>query len=397
MSIQNTRVQDIIPMKSWLVDTRRSLHAIPEQGDQEYKTQARVCQILDTLGIPYRKGPTSIVAHIQGPQGTPVVALRADMDALPVSEPQDRVYRSMHEGFMHACGHDAHMTIALGAARYFAEHKHELEGSIVLLFQPAEESTGGALPMIKAGCLESPHVDYVIGLHVMPDVPVGMIEVKYGAINAAADTLRISIHGKGAHAAYPDTGVDAILIAAKVIDALQSIVSRNVSPLGEAVITLGTIEGGTQNNIIADKVTMAGTIRTTEPDVRDMVAKRVRTIVHGISEALGGSADVEIVPGYGALINHDRIVDIIVEVAGSVIGKDAIRWKKKPSLGVEDFSFYVMERPGAFYNLGCGNIDKGITAALHSNLFDIDEDCLPIGVALQVATAKRLMSLKLSG
>jgi amidohydrolase len=394
MDINTEALREIYPMKSWLIDTRRAFHTIPEPGDKEYKTQAEVCRILDELGISYRKGSTSVVAHIKGPHGAPVVALRADMDALPVNEPLDRTYRSGHEGFMHACGHDAHMTIALGAARYFAEHRNELKGSVVFLFQPAEESTGGALPMIKAGCLENPHVDYVLGLHVMPDVPVGMVEVKYGAINAAADTLRIAVKGRGAHAAYPDTGIDAVLIAAKVVDALQSIVSRNVSPLSEAVITLGTIHGGTQNNIIADEVIMTGTVRTTEPEVRAMVIDRVKTIVHGVSEALGGSAELDITPGYGALINHDRIVDLIVQEAASILGKDAIRWKKKPSLGVEDFSFYVMERPGAFYNLGCGNPEKGITAALHSNRFDIDEDCLPIGVAVQVAAAKRLLAIQ---
>ncbi len=381
-------------MKDWLVRTRRDLHEIPEQGDAEFKTQEYLCKTLEKLGIPYKKMRTAVVGIVEGAAPGPVVALRADMDALPVQEPDGKPYRSRHDGYMHACGHDAHMTVALGAARFLSEHKNEFAGTIKLLFQPAEESTGGAVPMIAGGCLENPHVDYILGLHVMPDVQAGMIELKHGALNGASDFLGVKIKGKGAHAAYPSTGIDAIMIAAKVIDDLQSVISRNVSPLDEAVITIGTINGGQRNNIIAEEVTMTGTIRTTSPEVRASIAQRVKSIVEHIPIALGGSGEVEIKPGYSALINHDAIVDILAEEVTALYGKDKLVWKEKPSLGVEDFAFFLQERPGAYYHLGCGNSEKGITAPLHSKLFDIDESCLPIGVAMQVTAALRLLNAR---
>lgn len=379
-------------MKEWLVEVRRDLHRIPEVGKVEFETQKAICARLDSLGIPYETKRTSIVAIVKGARPGKVVGMRADMDALPVNEPEGRAYASCNKGYMHACGHDAHMTVALGAARYFAERASELEGSIKFLFQPAEETSGGAADMIADGCLENPRVDYVIGLHVMPDVPVGKIEIKHGALNGSSDYLGVTVRGQGAHAAYPDTGIDAIMIAGKVIDALHSIVSRNVSPLQEAVLTLGTIQGGSKNNIIADEVKMGGTIRTTNPKVRAMIAERVRAIVANIPSAFGGSGESEIRPGYSALINNDQVVDLIARTAESALGKNSVLWKEKPSLGVEDFSFFVQERPGAFYHLGCGNVQKGITAPLHSNGFDIDEDCLPLGVAMHVSIAESLLA-----
>ncbi|MGB4586313.1 MAG: M20 family metallopeptidase [Rectinemataceae bacterium] len=378
-------------MKDWLIRTRRTLHRIPEAGDAEFETQAEICRVLESLGISYEKRRTSVVALVEGVRAGKVIGIRADMDALPVNEPEERVYASRHKGFMHACGHDAHMTIALGAAKYFAERRRSLEGSVKFLFQPAEETTGGAAKMIADGCLENPRVDYVIGLHVMPDVPAGKVEVKYGALNGSSDFLGVTIRGKGAHAAYPSTGIDAIMIAAKVVDALHSIVSRYVSPLQEAVLTLGTIQGGTRNNIIADEVRMTGTIRTTNPEVRAAIAERVKAVVEGIPAAFGGSGEVEIRAGYAALINHDWVVDIIAQEATSLLGEGSVLWKEKASMGVEDFSFFVRERPGSFYHLGCGNTAKGIDSPLHSNNFDIDEACLPIGVALQVAVTMRLL------
>ncbi|MDX9827354.1 MAG: M20 family metallopeptidase [Spirochaetia bacterium] len=378
-------------MKEWLVRIRRDLHSIPEPGDAEHKTQEYLCKVLDDLGIPYRKMRTAVVGLVEGAAPGPVVALRADMDALPAQEPEDRPYRSRHSGYMHACGHDAHMTVALGAARFFAEHKDQLTGTIKLLFQPAEETTGGAEPMIADGCLENPHVDYVLGLHVMPDLPTGLIELKHGALNGASDYLGIKIYGKGAHAAYPSTGIDAIMIAAKIVDSLQSVISRNVSPLDEAVITIGTINGGQRNNIIAEEVNMTGTIRTTSTSVRKEIAQRVTSIVQNIPAALGGSGEVEIKPGYTALINHDAVVDLIAEEAKALFGDERVLWREKPSLGVEDFAFYLQQRPGAFYHLGCGGSDTSRNAPLHSKLFDIDERCLPAGVAIQTAAALRLL------
>lgn len=381
-------------MKDWLVRIRRSLHAIPEAGDAEFKTQDEICRVLESLKIPYERKGTSVVALVEGRKPGRVVALRADMDALPVDEPEDRAYASRHRGFMHACGHDAHMAIALGAARYFSGRRGDFTGAVKFLFQPAEETTGGAERMIAEGCLERPRVDYVIGLHVMPDVPLGKIEVKHGALYSSADLLNVSVRGKSAHAAHPETGVDAVLIAAKVVDALHSIVSRNVSPLEEAVLTIGTIHGGSQNNIVADEVSMTGIIRTTDPRVRAEIAERVYKIAQRVPEAFGGKGEAEIKAGYIALVNHDRVVDLIVEEAKSLLGEGAVLWRKKPNMVVEDFAFFLRERPGAFYHLGCGNAAKGIAAPLHARDFDIDEDCLPIGAALQAASALRLLNIE---
>ena len=388
---ETVRPGEMDAMGDWLVDLRRTLHRIPELGLAEFQTQSEICAILDGIGLPYEKFGTAVVALAEGSKKGRVVGIRADMDALPVTEPEGKACRSAHEGIMHACGHDAHMAIALGAAKYFAARRGSLEGSVKFFFQPAEETSGGAADMIASGCLESPHVDFVIGCHVQPDVPVGMVELKHGALNGASDVLRLVVEGKGGHAAYPDTGIDAIMISAKVLDALHSVVSRYVSPLSEAVVSIGTIVGGTKNNIIADRVEMTGTIRTTDPAVRKKVGERVAALVSGIPAALGGSGYAEIVPGYTALINHDWVVDLIASEARRLLGPDSILWKERPSLGVEDFSFFLKERPGAFYHLGCGNPGKGITAALHSKDFDIDEACLPIGVAMHCSAALALL------
>ncbi|HEY9053674.1 MAG TPA: M20 family metallopeptidase [Rectinemataceae bacterium] len=379
-------------IRPWLSALRRRLHAIPEPGDAEHKTQAEICSVLDSLGIPYERRRTSVVGYIEGGAPGPLVGLRADMDALPVQEPEDRPYRSTHPGMMHACGHDAHMTCALGAARYFSERAAGLAGSVRLLFQPAEETDGGAAKMIADGYLENPRVDYVVGCHVMPYLPPGHVEIKKGALNGSSDKLEIRVFGKSGHAAYPETAIDAIMIASKVVDGIHSLVSRTVSPLSEAVITIGTIEGGTRNNIIADEVRMTGTIRTTDPAVRAELASSLRSVVQGISAAFGGSGEVNIVPGYAALINHDSVVELVAREAEALFGTHAVHWKEKPSLGVEDFSFFLMERPGAFYHLGCGL--PGGSGALHSREFDIDEACLQAGVALHAAVILGLMEKK---
>ncbi|MCX7024852.1 MAG: M20 family metallopeptidase [Spirochaetes bacterium] len=384
-------------MKPWLVEVRRLLHMTPELGRREKATSDLISLRLDELGIAHRRGGTSIVGLVEGTSGGPTVALRADIDALPISEANDVGYRSRNAGVMHACGHDAHAAILLGVARYFSERRENLRGNIKLLFQPDEEGDGGAEIMIAGGCLENPRVDRVIGLHVMPYIPTGTIEVRKGALNGSSATLKITIRGKGAHGAYPELGIDAVLIAANVVMTLNTLVARCVSPLEQAVITIGTISGGQRSNIIADEVRMTATMRTTSDAVRDALVARARAVVEGVAASFGGSGELELSYGYTALINHDRTVDTIVEVAGELLGKDAVRWKDKPSMGVEDFSFFIRERPGAFYHLGCGNEAKGITAPLHNSRFDIDEDCLVTGVAMQAGIASRLLETTKAG
>lgn len=293
---------------------------------------------------------------------------------------------------MHACGHDAHMTIALGTVKLLKEHEDEWSGCVKVFFQPAEETIGGADRMVKAGCMENPKVDYVLGLHVMPTYEVGEIEVRHGKLNASSDEIHIYIHGKSCHGAYPETGVDAIVMSATVINALQSLVSRNVSPLNNAVFTLGKIQGGTAGNIVAGEVELTGTLRTTDPQTRQFCIDTIRRQVECICEGFGGSGGLKVVPGYAALINTSEIVDLIAETASEILGKEHVHEKEFPSLGVEDFSFFLEKAPGAFYHLGCANKERGITAPLHSDHFDLDERCLPIGVRMQTELVLKLLT-----
>jgi amidohydrolase len=241
--------------------------------------------------------------------------------------------------------------------------------------------------MIQDGCLEGPYVERVYGLHVMPYLPVGFVELKKGVLCGSSATLTLRIHGKSAHGAYPETGIDAVLIAANVVLSLNTLVSRYVSPLEQAVITVGTIHGGVTSNILASQVEMRVTLRTTSNLVRETLVQRIRAIVEGIPLTFGGSGELDVSYGYEALVNHDEAVDEIQAVATTLLGPERITWKEKPSMGVEDFSFLVKARPGAFYHLGCGNPEKGITAPLHSAAFDIDEDCLVYGTAMQAGLA----------
>ncbi|SKC38790.1 M20 metallopeptidase family protein [Maledivibacter halophilus] len=373
-------------IKEWLIEVRRDFHMNPEFGMEEYRTSRRIVKYLEEMGIEYKKGVanTGVVGIIRGKENGKTVALRADMDALPIEEKNQVSYKSKIKGKMHACGHDAHMTILLGAARLLEDMKDDLKGNVKLFFQPAEETVGGAKPMIQEGVMENPKVDVVFGLHVAPEIPAGEIGIRYGKMNASSDTMKIVIKGESTHGAYPHSGVDAIVIAGHVITGLQTIVSRNIDPRNSAVVTLGAIEGGSRGNIIANKVEMIGTIRTLDPETRKKVINRIKKIVEDISQSLDGKGEVIIEEGYPHLINDDDIVNIVKENAGKILGEDKVRIIESSSLGVEDFAYFLQKAPGAFCRLGCGNVEKGIIHDGHNCNFDIDEDCLSIGVALQV-------------
>lgn len=379
-------------LRGWLCEIRRDFHRNPELSGEEGRTADEIERLLGQLGAETRRNGTAVLGLIRGARPGNVVALRADIDALPLREETGAPYASIREGVMHACGHDAHAAIQLGAARWFAERTAEFSGAVKLLFQPAEETVGGAEPMIRDGCLEDPRVDYVLGLHVMPNVEVGSVELKKGALNGSSTTLKAVLRGKSAHAAYPETGIDAVLIAAHAVTGLHALVSRYVSPLESAVLTVGTISGGTRTNILAEEVVLGATLRTTDDRIRDLLVERARAVVEGVAASFGGSGSLEVQYGYAALINRDECVDVVAEAASEVLGPGRIVWKEKPSMGVEDFSFFLRERPGAFYHLGCGNPARGISAPLHSPAFDLDEECLPVGVAVQVAATLRLLS-----
>ncbi len=378
----------------WLVEIRRDLHRHPELGLEEHRTSGRIRALLDELRIEHLDGvaQTGVVGLIRGASPGPTVALRADMDALPLQDAKDVPYRSEVPGKMHACGHDVHTTILLGAARLLAEHRRELRGTVKLFFQPAEETVGGARMMIEEGALDDPRVEAIFGLHVDPSLEVGEVGIRYGQRNASSDDLLITIHGRSAHGAYPATGVDAIVVAAQVVTALQTIVSRNVDARNSAVVTIGTIHGGTQGNIVASKVDLVGTVRTLDPQMRKLVLGRARQVAEGVASGFGAQAEVTIRPSYDPLINHDPMVEVVRANAARLLGESSIHLIERPSLGVEDFAFYVTQVPGAFYSLGVRNEAEGKTSPVHHELFDVDERCLAVGAALQVMNALSILN-----
>ena len=371
--------------KDWIISLRRRLHRIPEDGFKEFKSQQIIMDTLDEIGIPYTTERTWGLGLIEGGHPGETVALRADMDALPLTEPEGCPFRSEHDGMMHACGHDAHVAMALGAAKVLHGLRDQLQGNVKLLFQPAEETVGGAEPMVQAGAMENPYVDRVYGIHVMPHLPVGKVETRPGTLNASTDTVKITVRGKAGHGAYPDLGTDAIVCAAQVITALQTVVSRNVSPLQSAVLTIGMIEGGTAQNIICDEVRMRGTLRTANGELRAMMKQRIATIAQNVALGMGCEAEVDIIPGYAALVNNDDEAARVKRVAARLFGAENVVDKPAPSMGGEDFSFFSDCAPGAFFHVGCVSPEWMPAPPLHSKDFRIDEDCLTVGTLMHVA------------
>ncbi len=376
-----------------IINIRRYLHKNPELSNQEYRTMDKISETLRTWGIEHEKGiaKTGIVGIIRGKKPGKTVALRADIDALPIDEANEMEYKSLNEGVMHACGHDAHTAILLGVAKIFKQMENELEGNIKLFFQPAEETTGGADRMIKEACLENPKVDYVLGLHVSPDIEVGKIGIKYGKFYAASDMLTIVAKGKSSHGASPDKGIDPMIIAANIILSLQTIVSRNLSPFNSIALTIGEISGGTQGNIIANRVQMKGILRTLDNETRRYTKGRIKTIVEKVAESMGGQGELIVHESYPPLINDDLVVDIVEKTAKNIIGQENIIYKEFPNLGTEDFAYFAQEVKSCFFEIGCRNEKLGYVNDLHSNSFNIDEGCLSLGILLQIENALALL------
>lgn len=378
-------INEVKKLKPWIIDIRRDLHQTPELGLEEFLTKEKIIKYLEEIGIDYITYPnhTGIMAYInKNTKNT--VAIRADIDALPILENNNKSYKSIYNGKMHACGHDAHTAILLGSCKVLYDMKDELDVNVKFFFQPAEETIGGAKLLIEDGCMENPKVDYIIGLHVMPHINTGMIELQYDSMNASTDTVTITIVGKQGHGAYPHQGVDAIVVASHVICALQSIVSRNIDPVDSVVLSLGIINGGIKENVICPHVTISGTLRTLNDDTREYAKERIKEIVDFTCKGFGALGTVNIEKGYAPLVNDNFVVDIVKENAIKLLKEENVVFRKHPSLGAEDFSFYLEHSKGAFYHLGCRNEEKNILSSLHTAEFDIDEDCLEIGVMLHV-------------
>lgn len=380
--------REILP---WLIGIRRQLHRTPELGYQEHQTSACIRRHLQELGIDfdYPVATTGVVARISNGQG-PCVALRADMDALPIHEEADVDFRSQVPGKMHACGHDCHTAMLLGAARLLTQFKNRISGTVKLLFQPAEEGGAGGKAMIAGLALENPRVERILGLHVWPDLPTGSIGSRSGPFMAAVGSLQITIHGLGGHAAFPQSTIDPVLTMAKVICELQSIVSREIDPLESAVVSITTLEGGTAFNVIPASATARGTIRALTTQRLGFIKQRVEQIAQGIAQANRCTAEVVWKDtDYPATVNDAQCWDLVQQIGCEMIGEGQVH-QIEPVMGGEDFAFYgEAQVPGCFVGVGVRNEQIGATHFVHNSRFKVDEEALPIGTALHVAFALR--------
>ncbi len=386
--------QKVWQMSGEIVRWRRELHQIPELGLHVPRTSAYIQRELEQMGIPYKTllNGHAVVGWIEGKTPGKTLAIRADMDGLPLTEETGLPYRSV-TGHMHACGHDGHMAILLGAAKILREHKDLLAGNVKLLFQPGEEYPGGAKPMIEEGALEDPRVDAVIGLHAgnisakIGERERGHIGVAYGRMMASMDRIQIRIKGKGAHGAYPENAIDPISTAAEVISALQRIVSREIRPQEPAVLSITRIEGGFNQNIIPGEVVMEGTVRTFDHRVRAFMATRIEEITKGVCEAM--RADYEIVNDrkYPPLVTDPEFTEFFVKSAKKILKEEEILTITEPLMGAEDFSFFLEQVPGTYFFLSTPGVIDGKVYPHHHPKFDLSEGELYIGTALFVQTA----------
>lgn len=433
-------LQCIEETEKWAIDIRRDLHRWPELGNKEYKTMERIERELHGLGISTEriletgligtltlgKRESRVESTLDLSQGssleekkekTKVIALRADIDGLPIKEEICCDFSSTRQGLMHACGHDVHMAVLLGTARVLNNIKEMINGTVKFIFQPAEETCGGAERMIEKGCLmvkedngdmdknghkgHEKKVDYVLGLHVKPDLVAGTMGIKYGKVHASSDLFQITIKGKSSHGAYPHEGIDAIVSAAQLISNMQSIVARNVSPIHSAVISFGCIHGGIAHNIIADSVMLEGTIRTLDENSRVLLKDRICEMAEFTAKANRAEAEITFEEGYPALINDNQVLDLIklkVESFLQQVNLENLTVMEEPkfveltdpTMGVEDFSYFLKEAPGAFLFLGSGFENKE-NPGLHSKNFQVNEDCIKTGILVEVLACLKLL------
>lgn len=376
-----------------LVAVRRDLHQHPELGFQEVRTAGVVAKRLGELGIPFEAGiaGTGVLGLIEGALPGPTVLLRADMDALPLPEASDAPYRSLVAGKMHACGHDAHTSMLLGAAEVLQARRHQLPGRVKLCFQPAEEGPGGAEPMIAAGVLQAPEVHYALGLHVWIELPTGDVGILPGPMMAAADTFECRVTSRGGHGAAPHRTRDPILAAAAVLQAWQAVVARETDPLQPAVLSVCQIQGGFAENIIPSEVLLRGTVRTFDDALRAEIPRAMRRILEGVTRAYGCGHEFTYDHLYPATVNDPRIAEEMRAVVDAMGDHLATSAAARPCMGAEDMSYFLRQVPGCFMFLGCARPGDEDPAPHHSNRFDVDEGCLPHGVELLVRGALRLL------
>lgn len=372
-----------------ILEIRRHIHANPELSFQEHNTAQFIENKLKDFGITNtsRIADTGVTFCLEGKEKGKTIALRADIDALPILEANEVDYKSKNEGIMHACGHDVHTSNLLGVAKILSDLKDHFNGTVKFIFQPAEEkSPGGASILIKEGILENPAPEKILGQHVMPLIPEGKVGFRPGQYMASADEVYLTVKGKGGHAAMPETFVDPIAIASQIIVSLQQVVSRVANPKIPSVLSFGKIVGGNVNNVIPNEVKIDGTFRTFDEEWRKQALQKVRDISSAIAESMGGSCEVNIAPGYPFLVNDEPYTRKNIEAAKAYMGEENVvdldLW-----MAAEDFAFYTHEVPGCFYRLGTRNEEKGITSGVHTPTFDIDENALKNGMGLMAYLA----------
>lgn len=375
-----------------MTEYRQKIHKNPELSLKEYKTAEFVAEVLKSIGVDTLTGigNTGVVGIINGKGKGKVIALRADMDALPIEEKTGLPFASINKGVMHACGHDVHTAMLLGCAHVLSELRDEIYGTVKLIFQPAEENNpaGGAPAMIKDGVLQNPEIDAIMALHVWPQLETGTAAIKKGPMMGSSDRFFVTINGKSSHGAAPNEGIDAIVLSANIINALQTIVSRNINPLDPSVISIGKINGGYRYNVIADRVDLEGTIRSVDVEIRNSMPVRIENVIAGITKGMGGAYEFKYVKGYPPTINHPELTEIISGSMKKVLGNNFLI-PEKPALGGEDFSFFSEKIPAAFIWLGCRNkkIPVHEFSPLHNPYFNPDEECMRFGTEILVNAA----------
>ncbi|HEX9059505.1 MAG TPA: M20 family metallopeptidase [Clostridia bacterium] len=364
-----------------VISLRRTLHKYPEPGFKEFQTSSLISATLDRLGLEVKTNmaKTGVCAVLSNERDGKTVAVRSDMDALPITECTSLPYASVNSGTMHACGHDVHMAIVLGAAMILSRMKEELNGSVKCIFQPAEEGLGGARYMIEDGALKNPDVDAIIAAHIKPSLDTGKIIIGEGPVMASPGEFRITITGKGGHAAEPHKSTDPVVIAANLVGMLQTIITRETNPVKNALISVTCINAGNTYNIIPDTAQIKGTVRTFDKDVEMHIKKRMEEMSVKLSEAYGASCRFEYDEGYPPVVNNKRIASLVAQAAEKITGKENVITDADPSMLAEDFSYYAGKVPGAMFFLGCTNSEKG-PQNLHSSRLDIDEKCIRIGM-----------------
>ena len=390
--MNNPFLQEAREFAPWLKEIFFQLHRRPELGRQEFQTQGLILRELEALGIEAAPiADTGVLGILRGGNPGKTVAFRADMDALPIQEETGLPYASEVPGVMHACGHDSHVTMLLGAAKILAAHKDQLPGNVKLFFQPAEESCGGARRMIEAGCMEKPHVDGVFFGHASSK-PTGTIEVRSGANSAASNTFTVTFRGKGTHGASPHKGTDVIVAACQAVTALQTICSRRTNPTDAVVVTIGSFHAGTASNILPESAVLTGIIRTLNPEVRARAKEDFRQILSGVAAAMDVAVEIDIVEGYAATINDEAMTQIVRAAAAKVLGKENVLEKPLPTMGAEDFGYFCQAAPGCNYHIGTGNPANSHNYPGHNPRFAVDPEALPYGAAIYAQIAEDFLN-----